>query len=145
MEGRGPFRNELKWRIYNCLLCKNVRLETIDVLDNFERIFYWFCRYAFVRLFKGTEVRLTALMATMGTSKMTFLLSKTESIELLIEDQAFLRSYDLAPRPPPSPISPQPIVSLSQSSCVSPVELTDGREWAMNQIMRPRESLALYL
>ncbi len=28
---------------------------------------------------------------------------------------------------PPSPLSHQQLVSLSQSSCVSPVELTDGR------------------
>jgi len=39
------------------------------------------------------------------------------------------------------------VVSLSQSSCVSPVELTNwrGREWwARSQIIRPRESLTLY-
>ncbi len=41
-----------------------------------------------------------------------------------MEDQAFLGSYDSAPRPPP-PL--QQIVSLSQSSCVSPVQLTEGR------------------
>jgi hypothetical protein len=60
-----------------------------------------------------------------------------------------MRSYDSAPRPPPSspPPSRQQVVSLSQSSCVSPVELTNwrGREWwARSQIIRPRESLALY-
>jgi hypothetical protein len=39
----------------------------------------------------------------------------------------------------------QQIVSLSQSSCVSPVELSDGRgEKGVSQIIRPRESLALY-
>ncbi len=37
-----------------------------------------------------------------------------------------MRSYDLSPRPPP-PLSRQPVVSLSQSSCVTPIELTDGR------------------
>ena len=42
-----------------------------------------------------------------------------ESIEWFIEGQAFFRSYDSAPRPPPSP---------SQSSCVSPVELWRERE-----------------
>ncbi len=42
---------------------------------------------------------------------------------------SFLRSsYDSAPRPPPShPTYCQPVVSLSQSSCVSPVELIDAR------------------
>ncbi len=48
---------------------------------------------------------------------------RSESIEWFIEDQTFSPSYDLAPPPPPlvSKLSP------SQSSCVSPVELTDGR------------------
>ncbi len=39
---------------------------------------------------------------------------------------SFLAVLDIAPRPPPSP-SPKQVVSLSQSFCVSPVELTDGR------------------
>jgi hypothetical protein len=46
-----------------------------------------------------------------------------------------------------SHLSCQQIVSLSQPSCVSPVELTDrerGEEWAWRQIKRPRESLAFY-
>ncbi len=42
------------------------------------------------------------------------------------------------------PHSRQQVVSLSQSSCVSPVELTDGREWARRRITWPRESLNLY-
>jgi hypothetical protein len=57
-----------------------------------------------------------------------------------------LRSYDSAPRPPVSPLSRQQLVSLSQSSCVSPAELTDvrggRRRWARSQIIRPRESLS---
>jgi hypothetical protein len=43
------------------------------------------------------------------------------------EAQAFLRSYDSAPRPSPPTLSCQQVASLAQSSCVSPVELTDGR------------------
>jgi hypothetical protein len=39
-----------------------------------------------------------------------------ESIEGFIEDQAFLRSYDSAPRQPPSPLSRQQVASLSHSS-----------------------------
>ncbi len=51
-----------------------------------------------------------------------------ESIELFIEGQDFLRSYDSAPRPLPSHPSPrQNVVSLYQSSSVSPVELYDWR------------------
>ncbi len=61
-----------------------------------------------------------------------------ESSEWFIEDQAFLRSYDSAPRPPP-PL--QQVASLSQSSFVSPVELTDlrfrGRGWGRSRIIRP--------
>jgi hypothetical protein len=41
-----------------------------------------------------------------------------------IEHQALLQSYDLAPRQPSSPR--QQLASLSQSSCVLPVELTHG-------------------
>jgi hypothetical protein len=47
--------------------------------------------------------------------------------------------------PPPLPSA---ICSLSQSFCVSLVELTDGGEggegWAWSRIIRPQESLALY-
>ncbi len=53
----------------------------------------------------------------------------------------------LLAHPPPS-LSRHQVVTLSQSSCVSQVELTDGRvggKWsAKSQIIRPRESLALY-
>jgi hypothetical protein len=44
-----------------------------------------------------------------------------------MEDQAFPLSYDLAPRPAPFPLSRQQAFLFSQSSCVSPVDLTDGR------------------
>ncbi len=66
-------------------------------------------------------------------SKCTFACSKhitPESIEWSIEDQNFLRLYvwyGSSPTPPPPTFSSQQIVSLSQSSCVSPVELTDER------------------
>ncbi len=61
-----------------------------------------------------------------------------DSIQWFIEDQVFSPSYDLASLPthPPS----QKVVFLSQSSSVSPVELTGlGR----SQIIRRRESLVL--
>ncbi len=47
-----------------------------------------------------------------------------------------------------SPLFRQQVVSLSQSSCVSPVELTDrrgGRWQRRSQIIRRQESLALYI
>ncbi len=67
---------------------------------------------------------------------------KSESIERLIEVQAFLRSYDSAtPFPPPAC---QQVVSLSQSSCVSTVELTAVGAWAWSRIIRLQESLAFY-
>jgi hypothetical protein len=58
--------------------------------------------------------------------------------------RTMLFSYDSARRRPPStPLSSQQIVSLSQSSCASPVELAQGRGdrgWARSQILRPREA-----
>jgi len=43
------------------------------------------------------------------------------------------------------PLPRQQIVSLSQSSCVSPVQLTDGRGGGRGaEIIRPQESLVLY-
>jgi hypothetical protein len=49
-----------------------------------------------------------------------------ESIEGFIENQAFLRSYDLTPRPPPSPF-PVTELFLFLSLIVPPVDLADGR------------------
>ncbi len=69
-----------------------------------------------------------------------------ESIEIFIEEQAFSSSYDLAHLLPPLHISRQQVFSLSQSSCMSPVELTGGRRgnrgWERSQFIR--ESLVLY-
>ncbi len=48
----------------------------------------------------------------------------TDSIERLIEDQAFSQSYDFDPPLPPIPLFHQ---QVSQSFCVWPVELTDRR------------------
>jgi hypothetical protein len=42
-----------------------------------------------------------------------------------ISCHAFLWSNDSAPRPPPSLVVRQQVVYLSQSSCVSPIELID--------------------
>jgi hypothetical protein len=76
---------------------------------------------------------------------------KTESTEWFIEVKAFLQSYDSASRLSltPFPLSRQQLVSLSQSSCVSPrssllTGYVEGRGWARSQIIQPRESLALY-
>ncbi len=49
----------------------------------------------------------------------------SESIERFLEGQAFLRTYAFVF--PPSNLSRQQFISLSQSSCMSPVDLTDGR------------------
>jgi hypothetical protein len=67
-----------------------------------------------------------------------------ESIGCFIEDQAFSPPYDLAP--PQPPFSRQQVVSLTQSSCVSLVQLTDRRGCGgvRSQILRRRESQALY-
>ncbi len=50
----------------------------------------------------------------------------SESIEGLMDDQAFSPSYDLVP--PPPLLSGQKIVCLSQSSCVSPVIMLTEKE-----------------
>ncbi len=61
-----------------------------------------------------------------------------ESIQWFMEDQVFLRSYDLAPR------------SFSVFLCVAGRAYIDGggrgrgRGLSRSQIIRPRESLALY-
>jgi len=55
-------------------------------------------------------------------------LAYPECIEWFVDGQAFLRSYYSAPPPPPYPLSSHQVVSLSQSSCVSPGRsYTDGR------------------
>ncbi len=58
-------------------------------------------------------------------------------------------SYDLVPPPTSSPLSRDSVVSLSQSSCVSQLELNDGRGGGgggggAKLYDRPRESLVLY-
>jgi hypothetical protein len=57
----------------------------------------------------------------------------TESIERFIEDQASCgRMIRLLAHPlPPSTVSK--FFSLFQSSCVSPIELTDGRRWGVGE------------
>ena len=52
-----------------------------------------------------------------------------KSYEWIIQTQAFLRLYDSAPRLPPSPPLRDKVASLSQSSRVLQVEITDGRGW----------------
>jgi hypothetical protein len=66
-----------------------------------------------------------------------------QSAEWITDDQAFLRSYNSLLTHPLSTLSRHQVVSLSQSSSVSPVAFTDGRRgegWARSQIRR----LALY-
>jgi hypothetical protein len=54
-------------------------------------------------------------------------LAREESVEWFIEDQAFLQSFDSAPRPPPLPPIPSAsCLSFSVFLCVTS-ELTDGR------------------
>ncbi len=71
----------------------------------------------------GQDEKETTLFAV---NFLNFKVLVPESIEWFKEDQAFSQSYVLA-SPPPNPLFRQQVVSLSQSSCVSPVQLTDGR------------------
>ncbi len=59
---------------------------------------------------------------------------------MITEDQVFSRSYDSAPRAPPSPFSS--VSKLSRSSLLTGERREWG--WARSQIIRPREGLALY-
>jgi hypothetical protein len=52
---------------------------------------------------------------------------RREYLRIYRGPEAFFRSSGSAPRPTPPPLSRQQLVSHCQSSCVSPVELTDGR------------------
>jgi hypothetical protein len=69
---------------------------------------------------------------------------RPEIIECLIEDQALSPSFDLAPPPPPLHIFRQQVVSHSQSSCVSPGELTDGGAGAKSYAGEKALGLVLY-
>jgi hypothetical protein len=70
-----------------------------------------------------------------------------ESIERIIEEQAFCgRMIRLLAHPLPL-LTLQHVVSLSHSSCVSTVEVNgkgEGVGWARSQIILHRESLTLY-
>jgi hypothetical protein len=46
---------------------------------------------------------------------------------MIYRGPGILASYNLAPPPSPLPVPRQQVYSFSPSSCVSPVELTDGR------------------
>jgi hypothetical protein len=60
-------------------------------------------------------------------------LKKGRGIEWFIEDLAFSSPYDYLPHshhlPPPPPPTRQQVISLSQYSCVSPVELILIGDW----------------
>ncbi len=59
-----------------------------------------------------------------------------------IEDQASLPSHESAPHSPSSPLFHQQVVSLCQSSCVSPTELTDGRKGREGVGKEPNHTIA---
>jgi hypothetical protein len=66
-------------------------------------------------------------------------------MEWFIEGQAFLRSYDLAPRPPPSPFSKRDRRHTGRLRKKDNLLTGDGvRGWAKNQNIEPQGSLALY-
>ncbi len=70
-----------------------------------------------------------------------------ESIEWFIEGQAFLRTYYMAQRPPPSPPFPSAsCLSFSIFLCIAgPAYWRErGSGWAWSRIILPQESLALY-
>ncbi len=70
----------------------------------------------------------------------------TESIGRFIEDQAFSRSYELAPPPPRPPLPSASCLSFSVFLCVSGCAYwrERGRGWGRSQIIRPQESPVFY-
>ncbi len=64
-----------------------------------------------------------SILSNLSTFFLWSLRNQKVFIICIIENQSFSTSYDLAP----SPLSRQQVDFFSQSSCVSPVELTDGR------------------
>jgi hypothetical protein len=62
----------------------------------------------------------------------------------LQRDKAFLRLYDSAPRPSPILLSRQQAVTLSQSSCVSQIELTAGRPGRDGEYFEQEQSLLFW-
>ncbi len=68
-----------------------------------------------------------------------------ENIEWIMEDQAFLCSYESAPRPPPPPSLPSATCfSYSVYLCArSSLLAGGGMGWARSQTRRPRDSLPL--
>jgi hypothetical protein len=68
--------------------------------------------------------------------------SDPERNDRFTEAHTFLRSYDLAPRPPPSLHSPISKLSASSPTCVSPGEKGRGRAKEPNHT--PHESLVIY-
>jgi hypothetical protein len=73
------------------------------------------------------RIRGSVFLTNVGSCSYSQLPSRCRQKKIIYRGLAFLRSYDSAPRPPPSTLSLVSDLSLSQSSCVSPVELADGR------------------
>jgi hypothetical protein len=70
---------------------------------------------------------------------------------MISREPGFLVPRMILVPPQPSPtLSSQQVISLSRSSCVSPIELTEGPDgeggewWWSSQIIRRRESLVLH-
>ncbi len=106
-----------------------------------------FCMWlAYVKIAEKIEWRSSSDRRINRTVFQVCFLTTPESIERFIEDQPLSLSYDLAPPHPLSPLSRQQVLSLCQSSCVSPVELTNRRVGGggVCKIIRVRESLVLY-
>jgi hypothetical protein len=84
--------------------------------------------------------KMTGLGAGMG--------EEPESIEWLIEGQAFWRSFDSAPRPPPPPLQSVSFTSDTQEDRqrkrVNLLMGEGGKWWAWSQIRQPQDSLAFY-
>ncbi len=81
-------------------------------------------------------------------SELIVVVSFTQKVLNSFRLPGFLAAHDLAPPPNPPTAYRQQVVSFSQTSCVSPLELLLTEELCEGmgkiQIIRQRESLSLY-
>ncbi len=129
--GSGPHLQYVMW-------VRNTRQNYISTVNTYstKRI---------TRSIKGLLVQYyyVFILQSSGFLVTVFLLCHRE-YWVIYRGPGFRAVYDLAP-PPPLPPSRQQVVFLSQSSSMSPFELTDRRgAWRRSQIIRRRESLVLY-
>ncbi len=134
------------WRLVSCF-SKLLSFSTQYSVSAFSIFFLFYTTLCFIPVFSSSFMACIISRYFQWTlfPPLLFFLSvislmhygahSSESIEWFLEDQAFLNDLD-----PPHPLSHEHVVSLSQSSCVSPVKHSDGGK---GEIIRTWDSLVL--